>query len=70
MTTSDIEESMVKVEAIRRSEAVYILADSSKFGLVASITFAPLEAGTIITDQLPDQSFRSQTEIIELGKAT
>ena len=70
LTTSDIEESMVKTEAIRRSEAVYILADSSKFGLVASITFAGLEAGTIITDQLPDQNFRSQTEIIELDKAT
>ena len=68
LTTSDIEESMVKGEAIRRSEAVFILADSSKFGLIASITFASLEAGTIITDQLPDPDYRSQAEIVELGQ--
>ena len=66
LTTSDIEESMVKTEAIKRSEEVYILADSSKFGLVASITFAPLEAGTIITDQLPEPEYRNSAKIIEL----
>ena len=66
LTTADIEESMVKTEAIRRSENVYILADNTKFGLVASVTFAPLEAGTIITDQLLDESYRSKTEIIVL----
>ena len=66
LTTADIEESMVKTEAIRRSENVYILADNAKFGLVASVTFAPLEAGTIITDQLLDESYRSKTEIIVL----
>lgn len=70
LTTSDIEESMVKGEAIRRSEAVFILADSSKFGLIASITFASLDAGTIITDRLPDQDYRSQAEIIELDQAS
>ena len=67
LTTLDIEESMVKTEVIRRSGRVYVLADSSKFGLVARIKFAPLEAGTIITDQLPNQGFRSQTEIIDLS---
>lgn len=67
LTTLDIEESMVKTEVIRRSEKVYVLADSSKFGLVAKISFAPLDAGTIITDRLPDPSYRSQAEIIELA---
>lgn len=67
LTTLDIEESMVKTEVIRRSEKVYVLADSSKFGLVAKISFAPLNAGTIITDRLPDPSYRSQAEIIELA---
>ena len=67
LTTLDIEESMVKTEVIRRSGKVFVLADSSKFGLVAKIKFASLEAGTIITDQLPNQGFRSQTEIIDLS---
>ncbi|MDO4869273.1 MAG: DeoR/GlpR family DNA-binding transcription regulator [Bacillota bacterium] len=65
-TTADIEESMVKTEAMSRSEKAFVLADSSKFGLVASITFAPLQAGTVITDQLPDSSYRTKTEIIEI----
>jgi len=67
LTTLDIEESMVKTEVIKRSGNVYVLADSSKFGLVAKIKFAPLQAGTIITDQLPNQGFRSRTEIIDLS---
>ncbi len=67
LTTSDIEESMVKTEAIQRSEKVYILADSSKFGLVAAITFAPLSAGQIITDRLPDDKYRSKADIKELN---
>ncbi len=67
-TTADIDESMVKTEAIRRSGQVHILADSSKFGRVAAVTFAELSAGTIITDQVPDEQYRSQAEIIEAGK--
>lgn len=70
LTTADIDESMVKTEAIRRSGEVYILADSSKFGLVASVTFAPLTAGTVITDRLPDPAFRSATKLIELHEAS
>ena len=68
LTTADIDESMVKTEAINRASEVYILADSSKFGRVASITFAPISAGTIITDKLPDPQYRSQTEVIETEK--
>lgn len=67
LTTAGIEESMVKTEAIDRSGKVYILADSSKFGLVSAITFAGLESGTIITDKLPDPAYLSTTEIIELN---
>ncbi|MBQ9015006.1 MAG: DeoR/GlpR transcriptional regulator [Firmicutes bacterium] len=66
LTTADIEESMVKTKAIECSQDVYILADSSKFGLVASVTFAPLGAGTIITDRLPDPDYRRRTQLIEL----
>ena len=68
LTTADIEESMVKTNAIERSQNVFILADSSKFGLVASVTFAPLDAGTIITDRLPDEAYRRQARVIELNK--
>ena len=67
LTTAGIEESMVKTEAIDRSNKVFILADSSKFGLVSAITFASLDAGTIITDKLPDPAYLSSADIIELN---
>lgn len=67
LTTSDIEESMVKTEAIRRSREVYILADSSKFGLVASVTFGPLDAGTVITDRLPNPEYREEVRLMEVS---
>lgn len=68
LTTADIEESMVKTKAIELSQDVFILADSSKFGLVASVTFAPLDAGAIITDRLPDEAYRRQARVVELHK--
>lgn len=66
LTTADIEESMVKTEAIERSGQAYILADSTKFGLVASVTFAPLSSGRIITDRLPEEEYRTKADILEL----
>lgn len=69
LTTADIEESMVKSAALARSGEVFVLADSSKFGLVAAVTFAPLAAGTIITDHLPDPAYCSQTKVVELHGA-
>ncbi|MBQ9060939.1 MAG: DeoR/GlpR transcriptional regulator [Firmicutes bacterium] len=68
LTTADIEESMVKTKAIELSQDVFILADSSKFGLVASVTFAPLDGGTIITDRLPDEGYRRQAQVVVLHK--
>ena len=68
LTTADIDESMVKTEAIRRSKEVFVLADGSKFGLVASVTFAPLDAGTVITDHLPDPGYREQLKLVEIHK--
>lgn len=69
LTTADIEESMVKTEAIARAGDVYILADSTKFGLVASITFAGMDAGTIITDRVPAGDYRAKASFIELHGA-
>ena len=65
-TTHDIEEARVKAEAIERSGVTYILADSSKFGVVSSVSFAPVSSGHIITDRLPDEELRKYTEIEEV----
>lgn len=67
-TTPDIDESMVKAAAISRSSQAFVLADSEKFNLVTSVTFAPLVAATIITDSLKDIKYKKITRIKEVMK--
>lgn len=66
-TTPDAEEAMLKAEAIARSYMVYILADRSKFGVVASVTFADLRKACILTDVLEEESYRSSTVVQEVA---
>lgn len=68
LTTPDTEEAVVKAEVVRRSYLCYALADHSKFGVVSSVTFAPLEKACVITDRLPDESYRSFTVIKEVSR--
>ena len=62
-TTPDVDEALVKAEAIRHSYMTYILADHSKFGQVSSVTFAEISACCIITDVSPDKTYMDQTVI-------
>lgn len=62
-TTPDIEESMVKSEAINRSYMTFMLADHSKFGIVAPVTIAPLSSGCIITDRIDDVRYKDYTVV-------
>lgn len=48
-TTPDMDEAMIKEEVVNRSNDVFILADSSKFGQVSAVTFAKLKGKCIIT---------------------
>lgn len=50
-TTPDVNEALVKKTAIKQCGQAYILCDHSKFHTVSSVTFAPLSAGTILTDR-------------------
>lgn len=62
-TTPDTEEAFLKTAAIERSFVSYVVADSSKFGKVSTVTFASLDASAIITDAVPDSSFEDHTVI-------
>ena len=66
-TTPDPEEALLKAEVVGRSYQVFLLADSSKFGRVTSVCFAGLGQATIITDRLPDEAYREQTVVKEVG---
>ena len=65
-TTPDIEESLIKIQVIERSLATYILADSSKFGMISSVTFADINAASIITDKLPVPAYTGYTMVKEV----
>ncbi|MBE5840507.1 MAG: DeoR/GlpR transcriptional regulator [Butyrivibrio sp.] len=62
-TTPDVDEALVKAEAVKHAYISYILADHSKFGLVSSVTFADITKCCIITDKEPKASYGSKTII-------
>ena len=49
-TTPDSNEALVKRIAVEQCEKAYVLCDSSKFDSVSSVTFAPFEGVTCITE--------------------
>jgi DeoR family fructose operon transcriptional repressor len=62
-TTPDVDEALVKAEAVKHAYISYILADHSKFGLVSSVTFADITSCCIITDREAGKSYSSKTII-------
>lgn len=65
-STPDMEEALIKTEAIRKSFVSYVLADSSKFGKVSSVTFADLSQACIVTDSVPDTKYHDNAVIKEV----
>lgn len=61
-TTPDEREALIKRTAVEQTGECYFLCDHSKFHMVSAVTFAPLSAGTILTDQ-EDTAFRGKTDI-------
>lgn len=66
-TTPDVEEAACKGAAVRQCSCAYVLADVSKFGQSAHITFADLAQVTIITakgeEDMDYSSYESLTEV-------
>ena len=64
-TTPNMDEALLKAEAMKRSSMVYILADGAKFGCIAAASFGKLEDACVITDRLPDDTFKKYTIVKE-----
>ena len=69
-TTPDPEEAAVKARAAEQSYITYVLADSSKFGQVTAATIRPLDRVCVITDRIPDESYRGKGVIKEVERET
>lgn len=67
-TTPDVDEALVKAEAIKRSFVSFVLADHSKFGAVSATVFGDLRQACIITDELTDKTYQEITIIKEVLK--
>lgn len=65
-TTVDMEEAMMKMEAVNRSYVSYILADHTKFDKVTAVTFAPIDKCCIITDTVVKKKYSDATIIKEV----
>lgn len=62
-TTPDINEAAVKSMAMEQCEACYVLADSSKFDTVSSVSFSTFYNGTVLTDRIV-KGYEEQKHII------
>lgn len=68
ITTPDMEEAVLKRDAISRSITNFVLADHSKFDLVSAVRFAETGSTCIITDKLSDASYHDITIVKEVSK--
>jgi len=50
-TTPDVGEAQVKQTAVQQCQKSYILADSTKFGNISAVTFAPFSGSVILTEE-------------------
>lgn len=66
-TTPDINESYVKTTAIKCCKTAYILADSSKFEKIYSVSFASIDEAKIITANLKDYSIKQYNDIFDIN---
>ena len=65
-TTPDINEALVKEEALGRTRNPYILGDNSKFDEISSVTFGELSRAVIITTKIEDNEYKELTEVLEV----
>ena len=65
-TTPDVNEALLKKEAINRSKKVYVLSDASKFNKISSITFGSLDRAIIITTKVNEKKFMNNKNIVEV----
>ena len=67
-TTVDVEEAMIKAEAVNRSFVSYILADHTKFDKYTAVEFAPINRCCIVTDYVTKEEYINATNVKEVKR--
>lgn len=65
-STPELKEALVKKKSMESCQKCYILADKSKFNQISSVTFAPFENATVITNEMTFTAFQKCKNIINL----
>lgn len=65
-TTPSMDEAAIKRAIVDNTQQVFVLADSSKFGLISAVTFAPIEKAIVITDALENSEYHKYTSVWEV----
>lgn len=65
-STPELREAMVKKKSMENCIERYVLADSSKFNQISSVTFAPFESATIITTDMKQEEFQKCRNILQI----
>ena len=63
-TTPDVDEAMVKCEAIKRCSESYVLADESKLEQISFITFGSISDSALITNKSDQNDCNYDTKVI------
>ena len=66
LSTPDPDEAVIKQCAVSRTSRCFVLCDHSKFFKICPVTFAELEDAVILTDLIPEGSFRERSNIVEV----
>jgi DeoR family fructose operon transcriptional repressor len=67
-TTVDVEDALVKMEAVDRSYTSIVLADHTKFDKVTAVTFAGIKKSSIITDRLMNDRYADVALVTEVAR--
>jgi DeoR family fructose operon transcriptional repressor len=67
-TTPDVNEAVVKAQAMKMCKQSFVLADSSKLEKVSFATFGAITDSTLITTKIDDNNISYDTNIIEVMK--
>ena len=67
-TTPDVNEAMVKAQAMKMCKQSFVLADKSKLEKVSFATFGAIADSTLITTKINDNNIGYDTNVIEVVK--
>jgi DeoR family fructose operon transcriptional repressor len=57
---------MIKRQGMLSARDVYVLADATKFGEIAPVTFGRLQDAVILTDRVPQEQYKKGNRIVEV----